>query len=291
MRRDDQAPLAPRLARAVGAQEFGDGLDRRLYRKDVEPDAGEMAALQEIGQRVDIDDGPARSVHHHACLRHALQHRSRDHAACLRRQRRMDRQRVGLLHQRLERAHALDADTELGAVRHVGIVGDDAELESLCPERRRRADAAQTDDAEGLHPVAPQQRVAHVAPGRGLRSRLRLEVERNAAAERQGEGERMVGHLGGAVVRDVAHHHLARGRCLAIDLVVANAHAHDAAEVGKPGEVLGGHRVPHDHQTIDLGAVALLELRQVGDVAPYHPHVGPEHLALDLIVLVELLRV
>lgn len=32
MRRDDQAPLAPRLARAIGAQQLGDGLDRRRPR-------------------------------------------------------------------------------------------------------------------------------------------------------------------------------------------------------------------------------------------------------------------
>ena len=116
-------------------------------------------------------------------------------------------------------------------------------------------------------------------------------MERDAAAQRQGKRQRVVGHLGGAVVRHVAHHHLARGGCLAIDLVVADAHAHDAGELGEPGEVFGGHRVPHHHQAVDLGAVALLELRQVGDVAPHHAHVGPEHLALDLVVVVQLLRV
>ena len=63
MRRDDQAPLAPRFARAVGAQELGDGVDRRLDGQDVEPDTGEMPALQELGQRVDIDDRPARGAY------------------------------------------------------------------------------------------------------------------------------------------------------------------------------------------------------------------------------------
>ena len=85
-------------------------------------------------------------------------------------------------------------------------------------------------------------------------------------------------------------HHLARGGRLAVDLVVADAHAHDAGELGEPGEVFGGHRAPHHHQAVDLGAVALLELRQVGDIAPHHPHVGPEHPALDLVVVVQLLR-
>jgi hypothetical protein len=33
------------------------------------------------------------------------------------------------------------------------------ELEGLCSEHRRRADLAPTDDAEGLHAVAPEQRV------------------------------------------------------------------------------------------------------------------------------------
>ena len=31
-------------SRAAGAQEFGEGFDRRFYRKDVEPDTGEMSA-------------------------------------------------------------------------------------------------------------------------------------------------------------------------------------------------------------------------------------------------------
>ena len=199
--------------------------------------------------------------------------------------------RVGLLHQRLERAHAFHADAELGAVGHVGVVDDDAELEGLGAERRRRADAAQAHDAEGLHAVSPEQRILQVAPRRGLRPALRLEVERDAAAERQGQGQRVVGHLGGAVVRHVAHHHLALGRGGAIDLVVAHAHAHDAGEPGEFGQVLGGHRMTQHHQAVDLGAVACLELRQVGDVAPLHAHVGPEHLALDLVVVVQLLRV
>ena len=116
-------------------------------------------------------------------------------------------------------------------------------------------------------------------------------MERDAAAERQGKRQRVVGDLGGAVVRHVAHHHLARGGRCAIDLVVADTHAHDAAEVGEPGEVFGGHGMAHHHQAVDLGAVALLELRQVGDVAPHHAHVGPEHLALDRVVVVQLLGI
>ena len=90
VRRDDQASLAPRFARAVGAQELGDGLDRRLHRQDVESDAGEMPALQEIGERVDIADRPARGAHHHGALGHALEHGARDHAARLQRERRVN---------------------------------------------------------------------------------------------------------------------------------------------------------------------------------------------------------
>ena len=116
-------------------------------------------------------------------------------------------------------------------------------------------------------------------------------MEGDAAAERQGQGQRVVGHLGGAVVRHVAHHHLALGGRRAIDLVVAHAHAHDAGEPREFGEMLGGHRVAQHHQAVDLGAVAVLELRQVGDVAPHHAHVGPEHFALDPVVVVQLLRV
>ena len=47
MRRDDQAAFEPRLARAVGAQQFGDRLDRRLDRQHVEPGGGDMAVAQQ----------------------------------------------------------------------------------------------------------------------------------------------------------------------------------------------------------------------------------------------------
>src|SRR5262249_6163393 len=96
---------------------------------------------------------------------------------------------------------------------------------------------------------------------------------------------------GGAVVRHVAHHHLARRGRLAIDLVVAHAHAHYAGELWEPGEVFGADGVAHHHQAVDVGAVARLELRQVGDVAPHHAHVGTEHVALYLVVVVQLLRI
>src|SRR4029450_4396775 len=54
--RDDEPPFAPRLAGTIGAQKLGDGLDRRLDGNDVEPDTGEMPALQKVGERVDVDD-------------------------------------------------------------------------------------------------------------------------------------------------------------------------------------------------------------------------------------------
>ena len=260
MWRDDQTPLTPWFARAVGAQELRNGCDRRLHRKDVEPDTCEMPALQEVGERIDVDDRSPRGVYHHASFRHAFQHGLRDHAARLWRQRCMDRQRVGLLHQPLERVHPFDAYAEFSAVWHVRVIGNDAKLESLRPQRRRRADAAQTDNAESLYAIAPEKRVAHIGPRCGLRSPLRLKVERDAAAERQSKCQRVVGHLGSAVVRHIAHHHLVRGSCLSIDLVVADTHAHHAGELGESREVFGGHRVPHHHQAVNLAAVVLFEL-------------------------------
>ena len=65
MRGDDKAAFEPGLARAVGAQQFRHRLDRRLDRQHVEPDAGEMPALQRRQQRVEIEDRPARGVDHH----------------------------------------------------------------------------------------------------------------------------------------------------------------------------------------------------------------------------------
>src|SRR6266404_5866429 len=76
----------------------------------------------------------------------------------LRRQRRMDRQGVGLAQQFLEARGAVNAERQFDTVRQVGIVEHDAKVECLGAQRDRSADAPQPDDAEILHPEPPDHR-------------------------------------------------------------------------------------------------------------------------------------
>jgi hypothetical protein len=176
---------------------------------------------------------------------------------------------------------AADAERQVGAVRQGGIVKADMKAEGAGAQRHRGADAAEPDDAEILHAEPADQVVLDRAPGcRRLRAHS-LVIEDDAAAQRQCQRHRMVGNLGRAVVGHIADENVARRRRGPVDLVVADAHAHDRAQPRKPRDVLGGDRVAHDHQPVDLGAVGGVELGQRLLGAAEDAHLGSEDLGFD----------
>ena len=104
MRGDDQPALEPGLARAVGAQQFGHRLDRRLHRQHVQPGAGDLPERSSSPSASMSMIGPRAVFTTTAPFGSSASSRSADHAARFRRERRVDRQRVGLAQQLLERA-------------------------------------------------------------------------------------------------------------------------------------------------------------------------------------------
>src|SRR5215467_192171 len=94
----------------------------------------------------------------------------------------------------------------------------------------------------------------------------------------------MIGNLGRAVIRDVADENIAGRRGRARNLVVADAHSHDRAQPRKTVDVLGGDRVAHDHQAIDLGAVGGIEIGQRLDRAPHDADFRAEDLEFKAIL-------
>ncbi len=88
-------------------------------------------------------------------------------------QRRVDRQGVGLAQQVFEAGRAGDAERELGAVRQMGVVEHDPKTEGARPQRHRGADAAEPDDAKGLHAEPADQLAFDRPPGRGRVCRWR----------------------------------------------------------------------------------------------------------------------
>ena len=112
MRGDDEPALEPFLLGAVGAQQLGDRFDRRLDGQDVEPGAGDMAALQQLVERVEVEDRAARVVDDDGAPRQQRELFVAEEPLGLDGQRAMDRERVGLAQQVFERRGALDAEPE-----------------------------------------------------------------------------------------------------------------------------------------------------------------------------------
>ena len=255
----DQPPLQPRLARAVGAQQFGHRLDRRLDGQHVQPGRRrDCPRVSTVASASRSTIGPRAVFTTTAPSRQQRQLARADHAARLRRQRRVH-----------------------GTARRTARSSSSSVLRALDAERAVRRRSAGTDrrtrrGSRTPWPAAPPR--CRCGRGRRCRSVCTLEpadqrVRRppstapaacaaavswcrsDAAPERQRQRDRVVGHLHGAVVGHVAHHHAARGRGGAVDAVVADAHAHHARSRGNRAIVGGAHPVAQHHQAVDLGAV------------------------------------
>jgi hypothetical protein len=110
-------------------------------------------------------------------------------------------------------------------VGQVRIEEHDAKTECLGAQRDRRSDTPHSDNAEGLHRGAANQRILDVAP-RGRRvGALRFMVQQQPAPQRQGQGYRMVRDFRGAIVRNIQDHDLPRGRGHPVEIIVTHPHA------------------------------------------------------------------
>ena len=199
----------------------------------------------------------------------------------LRRQWRMDRQGVGLPQQFLEARGAVDAERQFYTVRQVRIVEYDAKVESLSAQRDRSANAPQPDDPEVLHTEPPDHRMVKRSPWRRRVAALQFVVQQDAAAQGQRQRHRMVCDFSGAVIGYVADEDVAPRQRFAIELVVADPHAHDAAQPRKAIEVGRRHRPAHDHQAVRSSAVGRVKFGKARFRGPDQAHFGSEDFLLQ----------
>jgi len=106
-------------------------------------------------------------------------------------------------------------------------------------------------------------------------------VQQDASAQGQHQRDRMVGDFGGAVIGDVADQDVAPRQRLAVELVVADPHAHDAAQLRKALEIGRGDRPAHDHQPIRRSAIGRVELGKARFCGADQPRIGPEDFVLE----------
>ena len=102
VRGHDKPAFGPGLARPVGAEQLRQRLDGRFDRQHVKTRRGDVAVAQQIQERIEIDDRPARGVDHHRACGQQSEPGMAEHTPGFGRQGGVDRQSVGLPQQILE---------------------------------------------------------------------------------------------------------------------------------------------------------------------------------------------
>ena len=246
VRREQEAALDPGLA---PAKRVDQGLTRggRLLRQDVEPGAADPALAQRALQRRKIDQAAACRVDQE---RAGLERRERclvQQVSGLLGERAVQAERVRLRQQRRQIGRTPQPDPELGAIRQIRVVERDVHVQRTGPARRGGADPAEPDDAEAGAAQPPDQRRARPVPAAMGIGQEPLLVRDQAARQAQQQRDRVIGDLGRAVVRHVAHRDAAGAARREIDLVVADPGPHHDPTTLEPV-----HDVPVDrHLVID----------------------------------------
>ena len=110
---------------------------------------------------------------------------------------------------------------------------------------------------------------------------LQFMVQQDTAAQGQRQRHCVVGDFGGAVIGYVADEDIALRQRLAVELVVANSHPHDATQARKAVEVGRRHRPTHDHQPVRRSAFGRVELGEARLGGADQAHLGPEDFLLQ----------
>src|SRR5215831_10781611 len=122
-------------------------LGRRLDRDHVERGAAEAAGIERRHQRVFVHQGSARGVDEQRARLHLAEDLGVEQAARGRHQWSMDGDEVGDFEQPVK-AHALDPGGGERLLRHVRIMGDNAQPERLGLRRQRARNVAEADETE-----------------------------------------------------------------------------------------------------------------------------------------------
>ena len=254
---------------------FGSAEQRRLARRlrdeHVEAGAGDRACRERLVERVLVDEPAAGDVDDEGRRLHARELLGADHAGRLGRLRHVDRDEVAALEQLVE-GHQLHAELLGPRGRDVRVVGDDLGAERLQAGGDECADAAESDDADGLL-VELDAGVVRPLP-------LPLCERRVRGGDVTGEAQDVPdGELGGRddVRGRCVHDHDARRRGgLDVDVVEADARARDDLEVRRGRDRLGVDLRGGTHEDrVRLGECRQ-QRRAVGAVDDADVEVGPE---------------
>ena len=116
-------------------------------------------------------------------------------------------------------------------------------------------------------------------------------VQQQTAPKRQRQGNRVVGNFGGAVVRDIADNDLPLRRGFAVDLVIAYAHAQNAAQLSEAFKFLPDHAQAAQHQPVGGGAILIGQIGNRRRIAEHNTHIGAVDAALDAVIRIIALRI
>ena len=189
-----------------------------LDREHVDGGAGQMAALQRLGQRLDVDHAAARRIDQHGALAHFFQLLAAEHHLGGGRFRHVQRDYVGALQQLVQARHGMGiAHRQL----RFDVVEQHAHAEAFGQHAGLRADVAVADDAQHLvaRLVAAHRRLvpaADVALG---------VLVRDAAQQHDRFGHHQFSHAAGVGIRRVENRDAQLARLDQIHLVGADAEA------------------------------------------------------------------
>ena len=251
----------------------GAALGRRLAREDVEARAGDDAGREGFVQRVLVDEPAAGDIDDVGGRLHRGQLRGADHPGRLRGLRHVHRDEVALA-QHLVEGEQLHLQLLRAGGGDVGVVADDAHAEGAQALGDEAADAAETEDADGLLEQLGTRVGAALPRAAGERRVRGGDVPREAQDVADGE----LGGRDDIRGRRVDDHDARGGRRLDVDVVEADARARDDLELRRGGQRLGvdpGRRA--DEHGVRVGE-SREQGRPVGAVDIAHVEVGTERV-------------
>lgn len=155
----------------------------RFLRKHVESCSGDDAFLQTPLHAVKVHDLASGGVHEDGAAGQEAEKVVADHVACLAGAGAVDAQRRRPAEELLDVLCPLDVEGLVGAVGLVGVVEEDFPPECLGAEGGGRADATQTQHAEGGALDAFDERSVNVRPWRWLGPSLPVVMEEDPSSE------------------------------------------------------------------------------------------------------------
>src|SRR2546425_8630441 len=131
---------------------------QRFIFHHVQTSAREPAFSQSGEDRSFFDDRSPRSVDYESGRFHPTQLASADQMPCLRSQRAMKGEDIGVAEQFLESTNPADSSRLVRAVREVRVVKANLEAKGFGSQRRGGANPAQTNNSKGLLAQSPHLR-------------------------------------------------------------------------------------------------------------------------------------